>query len=118
MFQSDNKLTSANATGTGPYIIDNLTEGHGYTFVVKSVSSTGKRSPQSNEVKYTFGELCPHVLYLQTVLFIIIISYSVFCCSDSKLVKVSNWLVLFFKFIINILTVLICKTDLIYSNLW
>jgi len=75
MFQSDNKLTSANTTGTttGPLIIDSLTEGHGYTFVVKFVSSTGKRSPQSNEVKYTVGELCPHVLYSQPVLFIIII---------------------------------------------
>jgi len=41
-------------------MIDNLTEGHGYTFAVKYVSSTGKRSPPSNEVKYTIGELCPH----------------------------------------------------------
>ncbi|KAF6030535.1 PTPRQ [Bugula neritina] len=48
---SDNKRTSGNTTG--PLIIANLTEGRGYTFVVKSVSSTGKRSPPSNEVKYT-----------------------------------------------------------------
>ncbi|KAF6031431.1 hypothetical protein EB796_010256 [Bugula neritina] len=56
---SDGKLTSVNTTGNGPLIIDSLTEGHGYTFVVKSVSSTGKKSPQSNEVKYTVAPTIP-----------------------------------------------------------
>ncbi|KAF6031434.1 PTPRQ [Bugula neritina] len=53
------KLTSVNTTGIGPLMIDNLTEGHGYTFAVKYVSSTGKRSPPSNEVKYTIAPTIP-----------------------------------------------------------
>ncbi|KAF6034125.1 hypothetical protein EB796_007567 [Bugula neritina] len=62
---SDGKLTSVNTTGNSPFIIDNLTEGHGYTFVVKSVSSMGKRSPQSNEVKYKVAPTIPESVEVQ-----------------------------------------------------